>query len=103
MSLFKLDELLDAPCIFCNYNGQGYYQAHTHKVWCPFYEIGGDIERENAIVVFARKGRLHIDMGEKAKSANEQAVEDKKTINIYKCEHMAEDEHFCTHIGDVVQ
>ncbi|MBW1724076.1 MAG: hypothetical protein JRJ33_01605 [Deltaproteobacteria bacterium] len=71
MTLFNIDELLDPPCIFCGYNGPGYYQVHTHKKHCPFYNIGGDWEREHAIVVYARRGRLHIDMGDRAKSEDE--------------------------------
>ena len=26
-----LSDLLAAPCLFCGYNGQGYYQAGIHK------------------------------------------------------------------------
>lgn len=56
--LFKINEILDAPCIFCGYNGPNYWQPHTHNKSCPFFEIGGDREREHALVVFARKGLL---------------------------------------------
>lgn len=52
--------VLDAPCCFCGYNGQGYYQSNTHKPDCPFYEIGGKDEREHALVVWAKKGMLRV-------------------------------------------
>jgi len=91
MTLFKINELLDAPCVFCKYNGPGYYQPHTHKKWCPFYEIGGDRERENAIVVFARKGRLNIDMGDMAESEKEQVnaadQEYRGPFSVGQCDH----------------
>ena len=56
----ELHELLDAPCIFCGYNGQGYYQAHTHDQNCPFYEIGGADERKHAFVVWGKKRMLQV-------------------------------------------
>ena len=40
-----MHNLLNAPCIFCGYNGEGYYQAGTHSANCPWYNIGGDSKR----------------------------------------------------------
>ncbi len=37
----NLTDLLEAPCIFCNYNGSGYYQEKTHNLGCPWRDIGG--------------------------------------------------------------
>lgn len=34
-----------APCFFCGYNGQGFYQAGTHGTACPWRDIGGAGER----------------------------------------------------------
>lgn len=38
-------EILNGPCIFCGYNGQGYFKEMTHAQDCPWYEIGGSDER----------------------------------------------------------
>ena len=35
-------------------------------------------------------------------NVSESGVECVKTEKLYPCEHMSEDGHFCTHIGDVV-
>ena len=43
------DKLIDAPCIFCGYNGPGYFQRGSHKVGCPWHSIGGAQEREDAL------------------------------------------------------
>lgn len=40
-----MDELLDAPCAFCGYNGAGYWQAQTHPQECPWHAVGGGDER----------------------------------------------------------
>ena len=40
---------LDSPCIFCGYNGKGYWQIGTHLKDCPFYSIGGGADREAKI------------------------------------------------------
>lgn len=37
--------LLDAPCIFCGYNGQRYYSEWTHAKSCPWHSVGGAAER----------------------------------------------------------
>jgi chromosome segregation ATPase len=42
-------DLLNAPCLCCGYNGQGYWQPKTHSEKCPWYEIGGMSEREEAL------------------------------------------------------
>ena len=41
--------LLDAPCIFCGYNGPGYWQAGTHSLECPWHGIGGFDERKSML------------------------------------------------------
>lgn len=37
--------LLEAPCLFCGYNGSGYFQTGTHSKDCPWYGIGGEKDR----------------------------------------------------------
>lgn len=34
-------ELLQAPCLFCQYNGQGYWQSGSHPASCPWSTVGG--------------------------------------------------------------
>jgi len=55
-----MEWLLAAPCIFCGYNGPGYYQAKTHKKHCYWYYVGGLQEREFAFVKAAEERRIHI-------------------------------------------
>jgi hypothetical protein len=44
-----MNKLLDAPCRWCGYNGEMYWQAHSHADDCPWYEVGGGIRRETAL------------------------------------------------------
>ena len=37
--------LLEASCLFCGYNGTGYWQAGTHAEGCPWHHVGGIVER----------------------------------------------------------
>ena len=37
--------LLDAPCLWCGYNGRGYYQVGTHDKSCIWHTVGGRNER----------------------------------------------------------
>lgn len=46
--------ILDAPCVFCGYNGSGYWQSGTHSKDCPFHEVGGDASRADHIVSLAK-------------------------------------------------
>lgn len=39
------DHFLDAPCIWCEYDGAGYWQSGTHAPHCPWHTIGGQRER----------------------------------------------------------
>jgi hypothetical protein len=55
-----IDDLLSAPCGFCGYNGPGYWQPHTHAAACPFYEVGGKMEREEFFVELVRKKMFHL-------------------------------------------
>lgn len=38
-------DLLSAPCLFCGYNGAGYWQAGMHAEECPWHVIAGSYER----------------------------------------------------------
>lgn len=40
-----MDELLNAPCVFCGYNGAGYWQAKSHLKSCPWHTVGGFDDR----------------------------------------------------------
>lgn len=42
-------ELLEARCVFCGYNGPGYWQPFTHPKPCPWHDIGGMDQRLRAI------------------------------------------------------
>lgn len=42
-------EMLNAPCIFCGYDGRGYWQARTHGGDCPWHSVGSYTERASAL------------------------------------------------------
>lgn len=44
-----MSNLFNAPCIFCGYSGEGYWQAGTHNKDCPCHKVGGRLERETLI------------------------------------------------------
>lgn len=44
------DALLDAPCIFCGYNGAGYWQKGTHSKDCRLSDVGGFDDRRKALL-----------------------------------------------------
>lgn len=35
-------DVLAAPCRWCGYNGEGYWQVGTHAITCPWRQVGGD-------------------------------------------------------------
>jgi len=39
------DVRLEAPCVWCGYSGENYWQAGTHEKVCPVYSIGGQEAR----------------------------------------------------------
>lgn len=47
--------LLAAPCLWCGYNGAGYYQAATHSSKCPWYLVGGEAERREMLSEVIRR------------------------------------------------
>jgi hypothetical protein len=49
--------ILAGPCVFCGYNGAGYWQAGTHSKDCPFHSVGVDASRADHIVALARSAR----------------------------------------------
>ncbi len=55
----KIDEvenaLLCSPCVFCDYNGQGYWQVGTHDKKCPWHKWGGGTERNDMLPDVIRK------------------------------------------------
>ncbi len=42
--------MLTAPCRWCGYNGPDYWQKGTHATDCPWWRIGGEVDRERALV-----------------------------------------------------
>ena len=58
-----MNELVEyAPCVFCGYNGAGFYQAGTHAKDCPWYTVGGGEERSvmlRKVVASLFKERRH--------------------------------------------
>jgi len=58
-----MNELVEyAPCVFCGYNGAGFYQAGTHAEDCPWYTVGGGEERSvmlRKVVASLFKERRH--------------------------------------------
>ena len=59
--------ILDAPCAFCGYSGAGYWQSKTHKEYCPWYNIGGEVERFNQLKVVLGKFKEYLALLDEAK------------------------------------
>ena len=60
-----LNDLLDAPCRFCGYNGPRYWQSGTHDYECPWHKISGADERQKKVadevnkrLTFYREARM---------------------------------------------
>jgi hypothetical protein len=43
------DAMLDSPCIFCGYNGAGYWQSGTHAEHCRWHTVGGYDDRHKSL------------------------------------------------------
>ena len=50
-----ITEILAAPCIFCGYDGQAYWQVGTHDKNCPWHKWGWKIERNDMLPDVIRK------------------------------------------------
>ena len=48
--------MLDAPCLWCGYNGEGYWQPTTHELTCPWHNVGGRFDRVVALDRLAQEG-----------------------------------------------
>lgn len=58
------EALLAAPCVFCGYNGPGYWQPITHRPECPWYHLGGGFERSVSLRgVIASRKNASCDLG----------------------------------------
>jgi predicted protein tyrosine phosphatase len=42
--------MIASPCTYCRYNGEGYYQPHTHEPYCRWYTVGGQFERAKIVM-----------------------------------------------------
>ena len=51
---------LAAPCIWCGYNGSGYWQRGTHDEGCMWRDVGGEADR----LEFLRRGSLDAALGD---------------------------------------
>jgi len=49
-SPYEAEHLLDSPCLWCGYNGAGYWQQGTHAENCPWHEVGGTTERIDVLI-----------------------------------------------------
>jgi len=46
--------LLEAPCRWCGYSGEGYWQKNTHDKHCIWHDVGGADNRETKLSEFGR-------------------------------------------------
>jgi len=44
-----MKSILDAPCVFCGYDGKGYWQPYTHDEKCPLREFKGHSDRQREL------------------------------------------------------
>lgn len=44
-----VSHILDGPCRWCGYNGPLYWQSGSHQAGCPWFAVGGAIERANRV------------------------------------------------------
>lgn len=52
--------ILDAPCVFCGYNGRDYWQVGTHDKDCIFHDFGGDANRADHVSNYAAAIRARV-------------------------------------------
>ena len=85
-----MNELVEyAPCVFCGYNGAGFYQAGTHAEACPWYTVGGGEERSvmlRKVVASLFKERRHSSHNKQSIKLPKKAVE-----NIVECISIQQD------------
>lgn len=55
-----LDDILENPCLFCGYNGGGYWMIETHDKRCPWHHVGGIKERKETIFNMIKKALLKV-------------------------------------------
>jgi hypothetical protein len=56
-SEYEPEHLLSAPCLWCGYNGQGYWQQGTHAKDCPWHKVGGVGGRLDVLLTFQPRKR----------------------------------------------
>lgn len=47
---------LEAPCRWCGYNGENYWQKGTHSADCPWHLVGGGDVRELVLRAYRAVG-----------------------------------------------
>lgn len=72
--------VLEAPCVFCKYDGEGYWQAGTHQCGCPVGGIAGRGSRVLAIrfILHRLAARVTELEAENAKQATE--IEHRRSV-----------------------
>jgi len=72
MNDFK--SVLDAPCVFCGYDGPNYLQKGSHKKSCPFHDIKGHADRQKALRGIIKKlMRKKNENNKKAKESSKKS------------------------------
>ena len=84
-------DMLEAPCLYCGYNGKGYWQKGTHDKICPWHNVGGITEREELLRQSVKSYALQVVR---------EAVEAEKSKAKYYWPHEAKiiSEHVADHI-----
>ena len=49
-----------APCQYCQYNGENYYQARSHAPNCRWYTVAGQMERAKILMSEMEANPLHM-------------------------------------------
>lgn len=49
--------ILKSPCLWCGYNGEGYWSLRTHAESCPWHEVGGEMERLLVLGAYTHRER----------------------------------------------
>ena len=55
--------VLAPPCVFCGYDGEGYWEAGTHSKTCPWFEVGGIPDRRLKVRDAFVRGRVGYEAG----------------------------------------
>ena len=65
-------DILKPPCLFCNYEGEKYWESLSHDPDCPFYIMTGRYHRQAALINAVKK--LWILYKNRKESANVEMI-----------------------------